>query len=419
MHEPVVVYEVPVFYSEVSTGVQNPGQGRARIYETAMVILPSNSLPRRFPFSSIKSVNLEGYKVKVSTSGSTVELSRLGNLTQSFNDKLTEAMRKLEASSIETIRAMLPSTSYEELRNLSWLMLEGRAAPRKSVEQISPDLWKRLENNVQQSPLAQTYGYASSLGETSLCCIGLRKTMDVVYVWFLTPVMGSVQSGGNAIVMEVTSETGHATYLFRVMSRTEFPKASRELFAQEAENLIHDLNEATIATGFRREPIYLPEEQLNTPQYGKYLYAAKNLDPLKLLREKFFTRVIHNTFEQWKDDLNQALLFNTSASEDSARWSRATEMNDEQLVPASPTDEYVQPPAPVLQSLNVKPASNQSMPERVLVLRTMEADDRGNVKLWLHDGTLEHDTAIMITGEEAGKLAAFPGAKIKVSLEKA
>jgi hypothetical protein len=149
--------------------------------------------------------------------------------------------------------------------------------------------------------------------------------MEVVYAWFLVPVKGSVQSGGNALVMEITSEIGHATYLFRVMSRTDFPNASQERFVQESETLTHNLNEAIIATGFRREPIYLSDDKLNSPSYAKYLYAAKHLEPLKLLRERFFARIIHHSFEQWKSHLSEALIFNTRAADEASRWSSSTD----------------------------------------------------------------------------------------------
>jgi len=95
--------------------------------------------------------------------------------------------------------------------------------------------------------------------------IGLRKAKDLVYVWFMIPVMGSQNEGGNAIVMEVTSESGHATYLFRVMPRGEFPGATLATFGSTAEQVLRELNDAVIAIGFRREPIYLTEDQLNTP----------------------------------------------------------------------------------------------------------------------------------------------------------
>jgi hypothetical protein len=95
------VYEASCFVS-VSAGQQVPTKTptacRARIYETALVVLPSNALPIRLPFSYISTVSLESFKLKVSSSDGTVlELSRLGNQTQFFTDKLRDTMKKLES----------------------------------------------------------------------------------------------------------------------------------------------------------------------------------------------------------------------------------------------------------------------------------------------------------------------------------
>ncbi len=319
MEDSNFVYEASCF-SSMPPHFQSV-QSRIRIYDTALVILPLNHVPIRIPLS-LRTVDLQTFKIKLTTSGGEIaEISRLGNATQFFYDKLKETKKRLEESTLETIKGMVPSASFEELGSLSSLMIEGRAAPRKAVEGISTGLWQKLEKSVELSPLSESYHYLSTIGFSDLESLGLRKTLNSVYLWLMIPVMAtSNREGGNAIVMEITSEKGHATYLFRVMPRNQFPMTTHEEFAKRSEILIRDLNEAIIATGFRREPIYLSDEQLNRPEYSKYLYASQHLEPLKLLRDRFFARIVHNTFNQWKDDLNEALHFNTSERADSDRW---------------------------------------------------------------------------------------------------
>ncbi|HYB07212.1 MAG TPA: hypothetical protein VEB87_03545 [Nitrososphaerales archaeon] len=320
MEEPKVFYEAPCYLSSQ----QQSTQCRARIYETALVVLPYNGIPVRFPFSEFVAVTLESYKVRIATRGrGIIELSRLGDNTQFFVEKLREATKSVEAASIETIRTMIPSAGYDELQKLSRLMIEGRAACRPDVEAISPDLWPKLEKCVELSPVADSYSYLAGLAETSLEAVGLRKSKDQVYVWFMLPLSGRAASKGNVVALEVTSEGGHATYLFRVLPRGTFRTETYEGFVKEAAVVIHELNEAIIATGFRREPIYLSEDQLNTPQYSKYLYASKHLDSLRHLRERFVGRIIHVTFDQWKADLTDALNFNATATDDSLRWAKS------------------------------------------------------------------------------------------------
>ena len=434
MEEPKMVFEAPCY---CSTSQQGPIQCRAKIYETAMVVLPLNAPPMRFPFSYIKDLDLQAYKAKISTSdGGTIELSKLGISTQFFVDKLRETVKASEAASIETIRTMVPSATFDELQKLGRLMVEGRAAYRRDVDGISPGLWTKMEKCVELSPLAEYYRYLSGIAEISLGAVGLRKSMDAVYVWFMVPIMGTVDLGGNAIALEVASETGHATYLFRAMPRGDFPTTTRDRFMQEAEKVVRDLNEAIIATGFRREPIYLSEDQLNTPEYSKYLYAAGHLEPLELLRERFFARIIHNTFDQWKTDLGDAFLFNTMEKADSARWSKNVldfveepEMQGEvrassaaasvsETTPPIPLAVEQPTAAPAVQTLNSELAPTGYMAERSVTLSRMEGDDRGNVKLLLHDPEFDHDIWLMLSGDDAAKLGAFPGAKLKVSVQK-
>jgi len=436
MEEPTLICEAPCFFvrqeQTQTTPSIAPAACRARIYETALIILPSSSsLPQRVPFSQIQSSDLQNYKVKLLLrSGGTIEFSKLANATQFFYEKLKEAMKTLETSSIETIRAMIPSATFEELHNLSWLMVEGRAAGRNDVEKISPGLWIKLEKNVDQSSLREAYHYLSSIGNPELNAVGLKKTKDTFYVWFMIPVMGSIRDGGNTVALEVTSESGHATYMFRVMSRAEFPSATTESFLRQAQTVIGDLNEALIATGFRREPIYLSSDQLNTRDYSKYLYAADHLEPLKFLRERFFARIIHTSFDSWKVDLNDALHFNTSAKQDSERWSKnALDLVETDQIPV----EAVQPVPPVVetspavpvqlfakveQGLNAEMTPQRAMTERVFTLNRMDADERGNVKLCLHDNEFDEDVWVKIPGDEAMKLGAFPGSKVKITLEK-
>jgi hypothetical protein len=428
MVEPKISFEATCYIS--SQPQQTPVPCRARIYETALVLFPSNGMPLRLPFSTILAVDLESYKVRIKTSDrGIIELSRLGNATQFFVDKTTEAMKEVEASSLEIIKANVPSATFDELQKLSRLTIEGRAAYRKDVEAISTELWAKLEKYLESSPVLESYNYLSGLAETSLEAVGLRKAMDSVYVWFMMPLMGSVVSGGNVVALEVTSESGHATYLFRVMPRLRFPTATREQFLGEAEVVIRDLNEALIATGFRREPIYLTDDQLTTPEYSKYLYASKHLDPLRLLRERFVARIIHSTFDQWRADLGDALHFNTAAKDDVSRWPKNrldfVESPQATQVEPAPMASVPEPSraAPVTHEVEVQTLSPQVtttpvMAERAVVLSRLEGDDKGNVKLLLHDPEFDHDIWVMMSGDDAAKLAAFPGTKLKLTVQK-
>jgi hypothetical protein len=361
MHEAVTVYEARCSYSirrgdaggaAVPSQQQAPspptGSCRARIYQTSLVILPSEEMPRKYPLSSMTSLSLENYRIRIASDGGgrdgeqrgkgVLELMGLGYSTQPFFDKLVGAQKDLETDTIGTIKTMLPSVGYAEVDDLAGLMAEGRAAMRQDVERVSPDAWSLLAKKVMEGPLAQEFQHLTS-AVTDLpraTAIGLKKMKDDVYVWFLVLVKGSAEAGGNALIMEITSEKGHATYLFRVMDRGEDALRSEMGGFQEAgEAMIASLNDAMVATSFRREPVYASDDMLNTARYSKYLYASKKLPELVLLRERFFARIIHTTPESWKQNLQEALAFNTSPSTGpGSRWSKSAVDGDDNDTPA-------------------------------------------------------------------------------------
>lgn len=321
MKEPNMIYQANALCSYTLGDTESSGPCRAEIYPTSLILMFSDKLPVRVPLALIQSSDAENFRLKLTTSKKgTIELSKMGTAFQYFSDNLTEARRALEATALDALVQMLPSATSDEIETVSILMPEGSPARRRDIEAISQKLWRLLETRVAETPLAETYKYLSSIGEPEYAAIGLKKTMETTYVWFLMPILGSLQTGGNTLSMEIVTETGHATYLFRVLSRKTFASAPQEDFFKEIEHLIETLSDSMIATGFRREPIYLDDEKLLTETYRKYLFAASNLPELKLLRGRFYARTIHTTFENWKQSLSEALRFNTSAQSDVERW---------------------------------------------------------------------------------------------------
>ena len=69
-----------------------------------------------------------------------------------------------------------------------------------------------------------------------------------------------------------------------------------------------------INVNFRREPIYLTSEQLNSTAYVGYLRTIAKVASLRELRRLFIGRVIHYTPEQWKGDVMQLLKPNLSTA---------------------------------------------------------------------------------------------------------
>uniref|UniRef100_A0A7C3F3G6 Uncharacterized protein n=1 Tax=Candidatus Methanomethylicus mesodigestus TaxID=1867258 RepID=A0A7C3F3G6_9CREN len=308
------------------------GECELRLYETALVVMPDAGTPFRFRYSEIASVSQSGYSLEVvMEGGERLSLKQMGRLHEPFARGLASAISDLQGKVLGLISGLFPSADAASLSALARLMREGRAAKMSDIISISPQLWAQLEMNIERVGISEEYEFLKSIAREGKICIGVKEGLardrdgGEIDLWFLAPVYGSPAIGGNAIVMEASSPegSGRATYLFRMVPRSEYPKMGTAMLDAACDRAIDAVNKAMIDTNFRREPIYLPDKRLYEPAYQKYLYAAKSLSPLKSLRAAFIGRVLHINPEQWRSDVKSLLLFNTSTTNDNDVWNRS------------------------------------------------------------------------------------------------
>jgi hypothetical protein len=102
--------------------------------------------------------------------------------------------------------------------------------------------------------------------------------------------------------------SGRATYFFRLIDPEKYRNSkSLEDLRTEVDEALKRINRYLITINFRREPIYLSDEQLNTAAYVGYQRAVSKLPALRELRSSFLGRVIHNSPEQWKESVDKLL----------------------------------------------------------------------------------------------------------------
>ena len=142
------------------------------------------------------------------------------------------------------------------------------------------------------------------------------------YIWFLVPIIADVaSSSGNAIAFEASgSDSSRATYLFRIAGRKEYPGFSASEKKLTAEAALERTVNALVEINFRREPIYLDEAALLSEAHTHYRYAINALPGLRDLRERFIGRVQHVSAEQYVQQIDDLLTFNTTSRSDSDRW---------------------------------------------------------------------------------------------------
>jgi hypothetical protein len=77
-----------------------------------------------------------------------------------------------------------------------------------------------------------------------------------------------------------------------------------------------------IDINFRREPIFLSDDELDSPKYAQYRFAVAKIPSLRTLRNLFIGRVIHSSFDQWKNDITNLLEFNINSKHDNEKWKK-------------------------------------------------------------------------------------------------
>jgi hypothetical protein len=70
---------------------------------------------------------------------------------------------------------------------------------------------------------------------------------------------------------------------------------------------------------FRREPIYLRDDQLADPKYSRYRFSIIIMPSLRELRQRFIGRVPHTSPEEWAARVDDLLAFN-GRDAGNARW---------------------------------------------------------------------------------------------------
>jgi hypothetical protein len=353
-------FEASFTWLDVKGQINQTGECEVRLYDTALVILPQKGEPIRVPYCYVAQTSKADYKLTLTDEfGEKFEFSKLGEKFDALTKNLSDALNKLILRSQETVKELVPEANPVVVSKLAVLIKDGRTAKRKDIEQLSPDLWRRLTKSAEEAGLAEEYGFLEAKSLKEQVCVGVKRGLmgDLTgsYVWLLVPLLNSAGKLDNAVALEAfttdksdvgeaetqpegtegeenadeqeTNETeaatgGKATYFFRILSRSDYTKAKDEEVTKQLESFMKNINRCMVDINFRREPIFLSEDKLDNPKYVQYRYALAKLPSLKILRNQFIGRVIHSSFDQWKNDVNSLLDFNAKSKDDSAKWKK-------------------------------------------------------------------------------------------------
>jgi hypothetical protein len=309
-------------------GGAEPAAVEIRLFEDMLLVIPERARMFGVPFSFIEDVAWDEslYQTTVrADDGASYVFGQLAKRSEEFRDELKRLMAALAARTAKTLQGLLPNVEPGLVSRLARVMRDGRAVQQRVVDAIDPGIWPQLEDAVVGAEgLRESYEHLKAMSPPGWTALGVKAVKAEAgddatpepepepepapdgeavapdappsaaadhHMWFFAPLTQT----GNAIAHEITSETGHATYLYRS------PDPSEEGVAAAMSRI----NRAILSLNFRREPIYASEGDLQTPKFQKYLVALRLLDYLRFTREQFLGRAIHNA--SWAQQVDDAI----------------------------------------------------------------------------------------------------------------
>jgi len=288
------------FSGEVQRGA-TAGRDRAeiRLYPASFVALCATADPLSVAYHDIERVefDLDAYAIRVHASGDVISLFKLGDRFDEFIARLDVLRQELLERVAAQLRTLVPALGESDALLLARVAGHGRAFSKVEAEAAAPGNWQALRDAVtpDDERKATLVEILDGAGDDALLLgimteagrAGAEATPDgaaeLPYTsWFLV-----ARPDSEKVVLEVTSEPGHATYVFRASGDSE----------REA----RDISRALVALNFAREPIYLPVDKLERGLRRRYQLALRKLPYLAALREQFVGRAIHDS--RWSAQL--------------------------------------------------------------------------------------------------------------------
>lgn len=302
-------------------GGPEPAPVEIRLFEDSLVVVPERAQMFGVPYSFVESVewNEELYQTTVRTDdGAALVFGHLAKRSEEFRDELNRLLDALAARTARTLTELLPGVDPSTVAKLGAVMRDGRAVQQTAIDAVDPSLWPKLEDAVVgTTDLRASYDHLKAMTPAGAMALGIKAVKSEGedpdagdagappadqpegspdapaakgnhHLWFFAPVLNK----GNAIAHEITSEEGHATYLYRTAP-------------DEVATSMAKINRAILALNFRREPIYATEEEIQTGRFQRYRVALRSLESLRFARERYLGRAIHNA--SWAEQVDQAV----------------------------------------------------------------------------------------------------------------
>jgi hypothetical protein len=288
-------------------GAANGAPGEIRIFKSNLAFLPQAGLPVQWRLAEVESIVFDdsSYSILLTRGQDRLVLSKLARKTDEVLATLQEVHATLREHSAAALHSAFPFLSVDQLVRLQLLMPEGRSASLAAMNRIHPMLADSMIARAVTESLRPYFAALRSRAPKEPLMAGFKlirhdeeeeeggeqaepsgnEERQPLFFWFFLPLSDQM------VAWEATTGAGRATYFFRGGSAA-----------------IDSLTRGLALINFRREPVYLPDDSLDShPRYHRYSIGARKLPDLRALRAAYVGRAIHSTVEAWQAQVDSLL----------------------------------------------------------------------------------------------------------------
>ena len=327
-------FEAAGAYIAEENGRTRQGPAILRLYEDCLCILPPDQHARRVPLCFLTAAEKTGHSLTLTLStGERYTLSKLGRELDNLERLLTDGLRSLRERTLAWLGELAPNLGSMQGAVAAKLMPLGTAAMLTKLSAAAPPLATALEEQIEDSRMAQTYPWLRDLCGGQGLCIGAlpppkqqeegqpampgpaampgfpsmppqmappqqpaepatgqsaEAEKPKPILWAIAP---DREQQVAAVELALTDGEAAATYLYRVEG--------------EWESFARIIDRALEAASFQREVILLPEAELNAPEHLPQAMLVRRTPALALLRSHFAGRAIHSSPDRWRRDIEK------------------------------------------------------------------------------------------------------------------
>lgn len=253
------------------------------VFENCICILSSDQNARRIPFVFLKGIENEKYSLRfIVEREEDVVLTMLGFDLDLLEKKVFDLIKQQNRYN-RLLREKISANSTKRV-------LSGIAFPLNEAEDHFSQEIKKI---ISKSKMKETVERLLLLGNDKLFSVGImEEKIEEVHSWILWGIIPS-KDEKIAIVEFAFPNQETATSIFRI--ETNFF------------DFLYMINRAMEAVDFKREGIFLGEDELRKKENANLKIIIDRTPILKKIRSCFLGRVIHRSLESWEENLKSYL----------------------------------------------------------------------------------------------------------------